>query len=323
MNLLLVNAGSSSLKYTLVNGKKQDKKEHKNLSTEREYEKAIEEMIQITKKQGITIAVHRIVHGYGQKKTCIYDSKTKKKIESAAKIAPLHSYIEIKILELLKKEGFKQICVFDSLPFDNLPEYPLPKELIKKYNIQRFGFHGLSHLSMRNSTKEKKIITCHLGSGSSITGWNGKQTVFHSMGFSPNDGMVMMTRTGSIDNGILTFLMREGYNADKIDNILNKESGIKAISGNSNFKTVISKMKKGNNYEKAYNAYVNSAAENLLRATVYTGKPDMILFAGAIGEHSKKTVNNIVKKIGIKVKFKSQKTDEEAIMIEEAKNLLN
>jgi acetate kinase len=176
---------------------------------------------------------------------------------------------------------------------------------------------------MRNSSKYKKIITVHLGSGSSVTGWIQNNTVFHSMGFSPNEGMVMMTRSGSIDNGIILYLLREGYSANQIDNILEHESGMNAICGESDFKTIIDKMKKGNEYEKAYNAFVNSAAENILRATVYTGKPEQIIFAGSIGENSKKTINDIMKKTLLTIKIMQYITDEEKIMIEEALKLIN
>ena len=323
MKLLLVNAGSSSLKYTLTDGKKRIKKEQNNITSQKEYDNTVEKMIVEAKKFSVEYVIHRIVHGYGQKKTEFYNEKIGKKILSSFKIAPLHSIVELKIIGRIKREKIRQICVFDSLPYDNLPEYPLPNQLIKKYNIKRFGFHGLSHKSMRESTKEKTIITVHLGSGSSVTGWKQNNTVFHSMGFSPNEGMVMMTRTGSIDPGILTFLMRQKYDADSIDNILNKESGMRAICKNNDFKTIISRMKKRNEYEKAYNAFVNSAAENILRATVYTGKPDRILFAGAIGEHSKKTVNDIMKRTMLKVKYSSLKTDEEGIMIEEAEKIIH
>lgn len=322
MRMIIINEGSSSIKYTLLTEKKALRKEKNNLKSEREYAKAIDGIIEEMHKNNIRVAVHRIVHGYGQKKTSYYNASIRRKILSAAKIAPLHSKHEIMTLERLKAEGIRQVCVFDSLPYDNLPEYPLPKALIRKHNIHRFGFHGLSHLSMRNSAKEKRIITCHLGSGSSITGWIGKKTVYHSMGFSPNEGMVMMTRTGTIDPGIITFLMRQGHDASSIDDIMNKESGMMALCGNNDFKTIISRMKRGNDYEKAYNAFVSSAAEHILRATVYTGMPERIIFAGAIGESSKRTVRDIMKKTLLKARHNSHKTDEEKIMIIEALSLI-
>jgi acetate kinase len=193
---------------------------------------------------------------------------------------------------------------------------------MKKHGIQKLGFHGLSHLSMRKSSKKRSIITVHLGSGSSVTGWLGMRTVFHSMGFSPNEGMVMMTRTGSIDPGIITYLMRKGHDADSIDRILNYESGMKAICSMNDFKTIISRKKKGNDYEKAYNAFVNSAAENVLKATIYAGNPQAIIFAGAIGENSKRTVSDIMKKTRLEAHYIQHKTNEEEIMLKEAMNLI-
>jgi len=319
--MIIINEGSSSIKYTIVN--EDEKGEYRNLKNEKQYDNAIKKIIKRMHDKDIKIAVHRIVHGYGQKKTSYYNKNIKNKILLARKIAPLHSKYEIMTLERLSKEKIRQICVFDSLPYDNLPEYPLPKKIIKKHNLHRFGFHGLSHMSMRESSKNKKIITVHLGSGSSVTGWDKNNTIFHSMGFSPNEGMIMMTRSGSIDNGIILYLLREGYSANQIDNILEHESGMKAICNNNDFKTIISRIKKGNDYEKAYNTFVNSAAENILRATVYTGKPEQIIFAGSIGENSKKTVNDIMKRTMLKTKYSSFKTDEEKIMIREAQKLLN
>ncbi|MFT4309423.1 MAG: hypothetical protein ACMXYL_02970 [Candidatus Woesearchaeota archaeon] len=323
MRLLIVNAGSSSLKWTLYDNGIINTKEYSGLNNDTKYNAAVNKMADDKSITDIELVIHRIVHGYGLKKTVYYNNNVRKKIIAGSKIAPLHNNRALMAIDALNYKIAKQACVFDSLPYTDLEEYPLPNSIIKKYNIKRFGFHGLSHLAMRGAYKEKNIITAHLGSGSSITGWKDNKTVYHSMGFSPNEGMIMMTRTGSIDSGIILLLQEEGHTSKMISDIINKQSGMLALCSNNDFKTIIERKKKNNKYHVAYKYYIMSCAEHILKATVRTGKPGRIIFTGGIGEKSKSTVRDIMRLLPYKANYSQHSTDENTIIIREAAKLMN
>ena len=184
---------------------------------------------------------HRIVHG-GEffKESALIDDDVISKIDDLAELAPLHNKAAlagINACRALMPET-PMVAVFDTSFFPTLPQYsymyPIPYEYYEKYGIRKYGFHGTSHRYLRERAaailgedlNEIRLITCHLGNGCSITAVDHGRPIDTTMGFTPLDGLMMGTRSGSIDPAIVTFLMdHEGYTPEEMNTILNKEVG--------------------------------------------------------------------------------------------------
>jgi acetate kinase len=192
---------------------------------------------------------HRVVHcGDKYKKTTLIDDRVIKNLKDYNLIAPLHNPKIIEVIESIYKNSKKKehrnilnYAVFDSVFYKDLPAvtklYPLPYEYYTKYGIQRFGFHGISHQYVSESILSrynniKNLITIHLGSGCSITAIKNGKPVETSMGFTPLEGLMMLTRSGNIDSGIIHYLVERGYiSHKKIDPMLNFNSGMVGVTG--------------------------------------------------------------------------------------------
>lgn len=267
MNKILVfNTGSSTIKYKLFEVEGRSKLvEVKNGCVERigqEYGPENHTHALSLLFQGIGISIqglsgipgliaigHRVVHcGDKYQKTMLVDDQVIKNLEEYNLLAPLHNPKIIEVMKNIYKNSQKKehrsianYAVFDSVFYKDLPKvakiYPLPYEYYSKYNIKRFGFHGISHQYvtesiLRRHKNAKKIITIHLGSGCSITATKKDKPLDTSMGFTPLEGLMMLTRSGNIDAGIVHYLVERGYIAHRdIDAVLNFKSGMTGIAG--------------------------------------------------------------------------------------------
>ena len=190
---------------------------------------------------------HRIVHGGAfLKESVLVDDEVIKKLEGCLDLAPLHTAAHLMGIKgcMEVMPGKPQIIVMDTAFHSTMPEeaytYPLPKEMCEKYHIRRYGFHGTSHRYVSGEmiklldkpAEDTKIITCHLGNGSSISAVKGGKVIDTSMGFTPLDGFIMGTRCGSIDPAIVPFVMeKEGFTPDEMNNFMNKKCGFLGVSG--------------------------------------------------------------------------------------------
>lgn len=252
MSILVFNAGSSSLKAKLFDPKL---KEVKSFKIERiggdEVKNHLEATkIVLNKLQGTDprFIGHRIVHGGDKFKDLTeINNEVIGEIEELSSLAPLHNPPAIEVIRAVEQQynnkTIKQYACFDTAFFVDLPReakyYPLPYEYYKK-GIKKYGFHGISHQYTFEKTKElinKKteelnVITIHLGAGCSITAIEKGRPIETSMGFTPNDGLMMMTRSGGIDPDIVLFMQKEmKLSPDKVENILDQKSGLLGISG--------------------------------------------------------------------------------------------
>jgi acetate kinase len=330
--ILVFNCGSQSIKWKLFDANLGCLEEgNTNVKNAKNYDKAIsEEILKIEKivriPEAIKMVGHRVVHGGGVFIEPIKITRDNIKILSGfSKMAPLHNpYNLLGIKASLKVfSRAKQYAVFDTEFFADLPEisktYPLPEKITKSYKIRRFGFHGISHeYSAKEGAKSAKmqldfikVITCHMGGGTSLSAIKNGKPIDTSMGFTPLEGPVMMTRFGSIDPGLVFYLLQRKKD---LQNILNKESGIKAICGQSGMLEVLEQVQKGN--KKAIFAlefYVNSIKKYIGSYVAILGGCDLLVFTGAIGYGSSKIVNMILDNMpmlkNIKVAF--VKPDEE------------
>ena len=210
---------------------------------------------------------HRVVHGGEDfSGSVLITDDVMKALHANIELAPLHNPPNIMGIEACKKimPNIPQVGVFDTAFHQTMPPeayiYGIPYEYYKKYKIRRYGFHGTSHkyVSQRAATmlgrpiSETKIITCHLGNGSSIAAIKGGKSIDTSMGFTPLEGVLMGTRSGDIDPAIVTYLMKkEGWSSEELDNFLNKKCGVLGLSGvSSDFRDIEAASEEGNEQAK-------------------------------------------------------------------------
>ena len=247
---------------------------------------------------------YRVVHGGEYFDEPVYiDEATEQKIDELKSLAPLHNPPALIAIQIAK-EFFKEIphvAVFDTAFHSTLPnrakQYALPKELIKKYHIRRYGFHGTSHQFVAEQAadyldadlRDLRIITCHLGNGASICAVEYGRSVETSMGLTPLEGLVMGTRSGDIDPGILLYLMeKENLSWPQLNAILNKESGLKGLSGLSNDMRDISEQAAQGNEDcrQAIHTFTHRIRKYIGAYAAVMGGVDVIVFTGGIGENS-------------------------------------
>lgn len=248
---------------------------------------------------------HRVVHG-GEKihTSVIIDQKVKNIIEEYSILAPLHNPPSLEGIEACERifSDVPQVAVFDTAFHTTLPEhaylYGLPYRLYTEDKVRRYGFHGTSHRYVSceaaklvgRPLKNLKIITCHMGNGSSITAVDGGMSVDTSMGFTPLEGTVMGTRCGTIDAAIVTYLLEyKKFNLEQVNALLNKQSGFLGMAevGSSDVRNVLSAMEKGNpRAAAAIKVFVYQIRKYLGAYTAAMNGLDAIVFTGGIGEKS-------------------------------------
>lgn len=318
MKILIFNVGSETIKYAFY---KNDKLNEKKIV----YTKKLGIIEDILKKYAPDYIIHRVVHGGRIKKECFIDKKTIDEIEKFSKFAPLHNPRQLKVIKICQKYNHsKNIVVFDTAFFSELPEkakiYPIPLEISKKYKIQRYGFHGLSHEGVARKFLNKNIISCHLGSGCSICAIEEGKAVDISMGFTPLEGVMMITRSGSIDPGIILMLVKE-FGLRETENILNHKSGFYGLTGIEDLRKVRDKKDEAKN-KLAIEIFCYNIAKQICAYQAPLGRIDVVSFSGGIGESSEFIRNKICSYLPFKFKKEIIKTNEEELMIEKALKLI-
>jgi len=327
--ILVLNCGSQSIKYKTFNRNLKLLKEKKmDVENQKNYgETLLVELEKLEKYQKeISEIGHRVVHG-GEKfrDPLVVTERNLKEIEKYNKFAPLHNPFNLLGIKISKKifPKARQIAVFDTGFYKDLPEkaflYGLPENLRKKYGFRRFGFHGISHEYVAREGAKKlgkpfnklRIITCHLGGGASITAIKKGKAIDTSMGFTPLDGLMMMTRSGDIDPGILIQLGKD-LSFQKLEKTLNNLSGIKGICGFSKMKNVLSAIKKKDEKARlALDIFIYRIQKYIgAYLAVLGGKCDILVFTGAIGAGSQKIRRLILNGLP-KMKTLAIKTNEE------------
>lgn len=252
------------------------------------------------KKQEITAIGHRIVHGGEEFSTAVpITPEVEEKIADLSILAPLHNPVGLKALRLCRKHHpVDQVAVFDTAFHQTMEpkvfRYGIPKKLYEEHKIRKYGFHGTSHKYSLATVSDwygkipRKFISCHLGNGSSITAIKNGQSVDNSMGFTPTDGLIMGTRSGTIDPEAVLYLFRFLKTSPaKIEEILNKRSGLQAIAGTPDVRDIWQHSQRGDNEATlaldmlAYRiaGYIGSYAAAL-------GGIDCLSFTGGIGENA-------------------------------------
>ena len=263
---------------------------------------------------------HRVVHG-GEKYTesVIITDEVLKHVESLVDLAPIHvpaNLIGIRAFQELVPDAV-EVAVFDTSFHGTLPEdaylYSVPYEYYQKFGVRKYGFHGTSHKFVSQRMNEilgrddTKVITCHIGSGGSISAVLNGKCIDTSMGFTPNAGIMMGTRCGDIDYSFIPYLVKKsGKTLEEIDNDLNKNSGLLGISGvSSDSRDIEAGMKDGNSRcELAQKMFIRKVVEYIAKYYVLLGGCDAIVMTAGCGENSILTRKQIIQKLsclGIKL----------------------
>ncbi|MEM1172591.1 MAG: acetate kinase [Cyanobacteria bacterium P01_H01_bin.35] len=257
----------------------------------------------LEKLSDINVVGHRVVHGGSDySEATLITDKVKTTITNLIPLAPNHNPNHLEGIEAIEKilGDVPQIAVFDTAFHSKMPKeaavYPIPYEWFEK-GIRRYGFHGTSHKYCSQKAakilgkplESLRIITCHLGNGASLTAVRNGISINTTMGFTPLEGLMMGTRSGSIDPAILIYLMREyDFDAQKLNKMLNKESGLKGISGKSgDMRYITNAMQEG--YELAqlaFDIYIHKLRCSIGEMLASLGGLDVLVFTAGIGEHS-------------------------------------
>jgi acetate kinase len=354
MKILVVNAGSSSLKYQLfdmtdgsvlakgicekigitptsgsLTHKRPNAAKYETETAIPDHDAAINLVLNtLTDKElgvikdvsEIAAVGHRFVHGGTIKESKILDEEILAYIESIVPINPLHGPASLKGVNACRKAmpNVPHVGVFDSAFYANMPEeaytYAIPYEWTEKYGIRRYGFHGTSHRYVSQEgakmagkpLEDLKMITCHLGSGSSITAIKNGVAVDTSMGFTPQDGLAMGTRCGPLDPSIVTFMIRQGFTADEIDTYLTKKSGLIGVSGvSSDAREVWAAVDQGNKRAKlALDLVVHHARKLIGSYVAEMNGVDVIVITAGLGENDQLVRNAILTNLecfGVKI----------------------
>src|SRR5688572_9345880 len=244
---------------------------------------------------------HRVVHG-GTAFTAPtkVDGRVIAKLKAYYKLAPLHNPPNVMGIEAVMKlmPGVPNVAVFDTAFYKTLPPeaytYALPYELLEKHGVRKYGFHGISHeyvageaaRMLKKPLSKLKLVTCHLGSGASISAVKGGKAVDTSMGFTPLEGLTMSTRCGDIDSEIPIWLIRElKMTPDQVDDLMNKKSGTLGISGHKDMRDVIDGAKKGEKRAKlALEMFVYDVVRYVGQFMAVMGGCDAVVFTAGVGE---------------------------------------
>ena len=348
MKILVLNCGSSSIKYQLFDmtsgvvlakgivekiGLKGSFLRNERFDGDKvklegeilDHQSGIEYILgmMISKKRGvikdlneIDAVGHRLVHG-GEtfKGSCYLDDITIQGVEDCSDLAPLHNPANLKGIYAMKAllPKVPQVGVFDTSFHQTMPDYTfmyaIPYSLYKKYGIRRYGFHGTSHSYVARRACEvlkvdyfsKKIITCHLGNGASITAIKNGKSLDTSMGLTPVEGLIMGTRSGDIDGGVITLIMeKEEIDFASLNTLINKHSGLLGVSGvSSDMREIEAAAAEGNERAALSLRMYNYRVKKYIGAyAAAMGGVDIVVFTGGVGENGCEIRENICSNLG-------------------------
>ena len=348
MKILVLNSGSSSLKYQVIDTEtgemlvkgyyerigqvgaflthKVNGEKHHFEHPAKNHEKAIQFVMKrltsdhygVFKSLDELDAIgHRVVHGGEQfKDAVLITDEVIQEIKENSMLAPLHNPAAILGIEAFQKvvPNKPMVAVFDTAFHQTISKekyiYPIPYEYYEKYHVRKYGFHGTSHQYVANRVaeilgkdiKELKIVNCHLGQGASICAIKNGESVETSMGLTPLGGIPMGTRSGDLDPSVVTYLMKkEELDAEEVEEVLNRESGVYGISMVSvDFRDIEAEALAGGKHAKlALDAYHYSIAGYIAKCAVAMGGIDVLTFTAGVGEKSPYSRSEICKQLGI------------------------
>ncbi|GAA3722122.1 acetate kinase [Terrabacter ginsenosidimutans] len=314
--VLVLNAGSSSLKYQLVVPESGEVRAAGIVerigepgSEVADHSVALEQMRAQLRADSVRLdevplrAVgHRVVHGGPDfSEPVVIDDAVLDRIRHLSALAPLHNPAAVIGIEAARERlDVPHVAVFDTAYFSSLPAaastYAVPRDLAAKHSIRRYGFHGTSHQFVAGATAELlgrpledlRQVILHLGNGCSASAVRGGRAIETSMGLTPLQGLVMGTRSGDVDPGLHAYLAREaGLSLDEIDTLLNKKSGVLGLSGVNDFRELVERVEAGDDdAQLAFDVFVHRLKHYVGAYLAILGGADVLVFTAGIGQHS-------------------------------------
>jgi acetate kinase len=322
MLILALNCGSSSLKAALVDSSAgahllvvrvenigADARLHAgsesryvSASTQEEALRLVLDEVRRRSSGPIAAVAHRVVHG-GEALTrpVVIDDEVAASLEKLVPLAPLHNPPALQVVRAARiaVRDVPHVAVFDTAFHATLPprarEYALPDDVRTGHGVRRYGFHGLSHehvmrvgsAHLRSEPARLRILSCHLGAGASVAAIEYGRSVETSMGMTPLEGLVMATRAGDVDPGVLLRLMREGYDPERLDDLLNRRSGLVGLAGSGDMRRIEQLAAEGNeSCRLAITLYAHRLRKYIGAYAAVMGGVDVIAFTGGVGENS-------------------------------------
>jgi acetate kinase len=293
VRVLVANAGSSSLKLSLLDAADEDL-----WACELDAPRSVVESEAVATAIAELplppdVAGHRIVHGGERfREAVVIDETVEAALEELTVLAPLHQPKSLAALAAVRGAlpGVTQVACFDTAFHATLPAaastYALPREWRERHGIRRFGFHGLSHAyAARAAGGASRVVTCHLGAGASLCAVLDGRSVDTTMGFTPLEGLVMATRSGSVDPGLLLWLQqREGVSVDSMADALEHRSGLLGLAGTADMRELVSRD--DDEAQLALDVYVHRLRAGIGAMAASLGGLDVLVFTGGIGENS-------------------------------------
>jgi acetate kinase len=330
--VLVINAGSSSLKYSLVDGgtgeslagglverigESAGRLTHRgpNGETSREkpvpnHEEALRDVLGLFATEGPSLAAvdlaavgHRVVHGGATfRDPVVVDDEVLRKVEELVPLAPLHNPANLEGMQVARRlfPDLPQVAVFDTAFHQTIPEhaytYAVPLRWREEHRIRRYGFHGTSHAFVSGAAaallgrppEEVDLVVLHLGNGASATAVRGGRSVDTSMGLTPLEGLVMGTRSGDVDPALHAHLHRQlGWSLEDIDAALNRESGLRGLAGENDFRELERLIDRGDAHAQlAFDVYCYRARKYVGAYYAALGRLDAVVFTAGVGQHS-------------------------------------
>jgi len=310
--ILVFNVGSSTIKCSVFDAKSGnvlEKQKYEELSGLAAFQKASAElMAKVLRKYNVRAIGHRVVHGKDMKKPVVVDDAVLKKLEDISHLAPLHNTPQTYVIKSCVRFNIPQVAVFDSAFHTTINKtakiYGLPRKLTDEGYV-RYGFHGISHEYVSQKAAgiyrkkfgkaPKKIIVCHLGSGSSITAVLAGKSYDTSMGYTPMEGPIMGTRSGTLDPGIVLDLCRK-KGVEAVDRLLNNDSGIFGICGYAFADKAF--HSKDKNSRLAFSKFCYDVAKIVGSYMAAMNGCDLIVFTAGIGENNPEVRKSIMGHFG-------------------------
>ena len=289
MRLLIVNAGSSSLKLRLLDGETvTDERNVEDWSGDTD---PLEEFAASAEPDAV---VHRVVHGGDYDGAVVVDDEVVRRLAELVSLAPLHQPRALELIDAVP--AATKVACFDTSFHRTLPAaastYALPQQWRERWGLRRYGFHGLSHAYVARRATEltgaevPRLVSCHLGSGASVCAIENGRSVDTSMGFTPVEGLVMATRSGSVDPGLLVWLLTEQkLPADELGDALEHRSGLLGLTGRTNDLREIQDADDEVS-RLAFDVYLHRIAGEVARMAAALRGVDAIAFTGGVGERS-------------------------------------
>jgi acetate kinase len=286
VRVLVVNAGSSSLKLRLI-GPANELEGERDLAPD-DHAGLAAAAAELERPDAIG---HRVVHGGERfREAVMIDDAVVAALRDLVDLAPLHQPAALDGVDAIGRAlpGVPAVACFDTAFHAGLPAaaatYALPREWRERFGLRRFGFHGLSHAYAARRAAAARVVTCHLGAGASLAAVLEDRCVDTTMGFTPMEGLVMATRSGSVDPGLVLWLLRQGLDADAVERGLDREGGLRGLADDADMRAVLAR--EDSDARLAVDVYVHRLRASIASMAAAMNGLDTLVFTGGVGEHA-------------------------------------